>query len=245
MLKKIVRILLILIIVAALAAVYMGVIDQLHVTPKADNGRIRVACVGDSITYGCFCAGQPWNSYPSQLGRLLGDAYQVVNYGAMLCVPMMTLHVINRTLTKSGDHPYTAEELYLKSMEFRPDIVLIMLGTNDTKPYNWDPEAYKRDMIDMIDSYRSLDPQPQVFIMLPPPAFEVRGKVMWDIRADVLENELLPILREIADENGVPLIDTYSPFLEQSKLFIDGVHPTPDGAGLLARTVYDAIENES
>ena len=234
MLKKIMKIIFILVVVAALAAVYMGVIDQLHVVPKADKGRIRVACVGDSITYGCFCAGQPWNNYPRQLGKLLGDAHQVVNFG-----------YTNRTLTKGGDHPYTGEKLYQQSLEFRPDIVLIMLGTNDTKPYNWDPAAYKQDMIDLIDSYRSLDSYPQVFIMLPPPAFEVRGEVMWDIKADVLENELLPILQEIADEHGVPLIDTYSPFIGRSDLFIDGVHPTPKGAALMAKTVYDAVENHS
>ena len=231
MIKKLMKIILVLIIIVALAAVYMGVIDRLHLTPKADRGRIRVACVGDSITYGCFCAGQPWNSYPKQLGKLLGSEYQVGNFG-----------YTNRTLTVGGDHPYTAETLYQKSLDFEPDIVLIMLGTNDTKPYNWDPEAYRKDLISLIDSYRALESDPQVYIMLPPPAFEVRGKVMWDIRADVIENELLPICLEVAQQEGLQVIDTHTPFLGKSELFIDGVHPTPKGAALMAQTVYDAME---
>lgn len=228
--KGVMTVIIVLAVAAGLLAVCFGVIDALHPIPKADKGRIRVACVGDSITYGCFLAGQPWNSYPKQLGRLLGDGYQVANFG-----------YTNRTATKTADFPYTDEALYAKSLEFQPDIVLIMLGSNDSKPYNWDPEAYRRDMTDLIDSYLELETQPQVAVMIPPPAFEVRGRVMWDIRADVIENEIRPICREIAEEKGIKLIDTYTPFVGQSRLFVDGVHPTPKGGAVLAQTVYEAI----
>ena len=91
--------LLVMIIIAALAvrllAVSFGVIDALHVQPRPRAGEKRVACVGDSITYGCFVPGQPWNSYPRQLGRMLGRGYCVGNFG-----------YTNRTALKSGDHPF-------------------------------------------------------------------------------------------------------------------------------------------
>ena len=107
---------------AVLLAVSFGVIDALHVQPRPRAGQKRVACVGDSITYGCFVPGQPWNSYPRQLGRMLGRGYCVGNFG-----------YTNRTALKSGDYPYTAEKLYRRSLAFQPELVLLMLGTNDTK----------------------------------------------------------------------------------------------------------------
>ena len=102
------------------AAVYMGALDKLHLPQLSKSGKRKVACVGDSITYGCFVAGQPWNSYPRQLGRLLGKDYCVGNFG-----------YTNRTAINTADFPYTAEKLYERSLAFSPDIVLIMLGTND------------------------------------------------------------------------------------------------------------------
>ena len=101
--------LLVVIFVAALTvlliAVSFGVIDALHVQPRPKAAQKRVACVGDSITYGCFMPGQPWNSYPRKLGRLLGRGYCVGNFG-----------YTNRTALKSGDYPYTAEKLYRQSL---------------------------------------------------------------------------------------------------------------------------------
>jgi lysophospholipase L1-like esterase len=213
------------------AAVYFGALDSFHVDPAPALGRKKVACVGDSITYGCFVAGQPWNSYPKQLGRLLGRDYLVANFG-----------YTNRAVIKSADYPYTGEKLYKKSLEFLPDIVIIMLGSNDTKEINWDAEAYKRDMTDLIDSYMQLDSHPEVMLMLPPPVFRMLGKERWDIRGKVLQNELLPICRRIAEEKSLALIDANTPFKGKRKLFVDGVHPTAEGARLLAEIVYKAIK---
>ena len=235
------------------AGVYFGAVDILHPDPEMvamihqrlarkkkgaqtsnRNGRgeqIRIACVGDSITYGCFVAGQPWNSYPRQLAKMLGDGYLVANYG-----------YTNRTAIRTADYPYTAERLYSQSLEYQPDIVLLLLGANDTKAHNWDAAAYKRDMNSLIDSYLAADPHTEVILMLPLPHFEFMGKVMWDIRVDVLEGEVIPICREIAEERGLRLIDTHSPFIGRPELFTDGVHPTAKGAKLLAQTVFDALK---
>lgn len=84
---------------------------------------IRLACVGDSITQGDGLAAD--DSYPSQLQALLGEEWKVGNFG-----------VSGRTLLKKGDHPYWTESAYQKALEFEPDVVIIMLGTNDTKEHN-------------------------------------------------------------------------------------------------------------
>lgn len=215
---------------AGLTAAYFGALDMLHLNSAAAKRKKKVACVGDSITYGCFVAGQPWNSYPTQLGRMLGTDYQVANFG-----------YTNRTAIVTGDHPYTKEKLYSRSLEYMPDIVLIMLGTNDTKAHNWDALAYKRDMISLIDSYLDLGSHPEVIIMLPPPVFTIHRRVMWGIRPDILEREVIPLCRKIAEEKGLRLIDTHGPFMMKRQLFVDGVHPTARGAGLIAEIVYGSM----
>ena len=222
------------IVIAALAvlllAVSFGVIDALHVQPRPKAAQKRVACVGDSITYGCFVPGQPWNSYPRQLGRLLGREYCVGNFG-----------YTNRTALKKADHPYTKEKLYRQSLAFQPNLVLLMLGTNDTKAVNWNAEAYARDLGELIDSYLELESRPQVFLLLPPPVFPFCGKVRWDIRSEVLENVLLPICQRVAEEKSVPIIDVHSAFEGRKELFMDGCHPNARGTKVMAEIVSAAL----
>ena len=210
-------------LVVLLLAVSFGVIDALHVSPRPRAGQKHVACVGDSITYGCFVPGQPWNSYPRQLGRMLGRGTCVGNFG-----------YTNRTALKSGDYPYKAEKLYRQSLAFQPNLVLLMLGTNDTKAINWNAEAYARDLGELIENYKSLESRPQVFLLLPPPVFPFCGKVRWDIRSEVLENEVLPICRRAAEEKGVSVIDVHSAFAGKKELFVDGCHPNAKGARVMA-----------
>lgn len=220
----------VLVLAAALIAILLGVLDVLHVPPRPRAGQKRVACVGDSITYGCFVPGQPWNSYPKHLGRLLGSGYCVGNFG-----------YTNRTAVKSGDYPYTAEKLYQQSLDFRPDTVLLMLGSNDTKVVNWNAEAYARDMGELIESYRGMESVSQVYLMLPPPVFPFGKKVLWDIRSDILENEVIPLCRQVAAEKGISTIDVHAAFVGRKELFMDGCHPNAKGAKLLAETVYRAM----
>ena len=213
-----------------LLAVCFGALDPLHVLPRPRAGQKRVACVGDSITYGCFVPGQPWNSYPRQLGCMLGRGYCVGNFG-----------YTNRTALYSGDHPYTAEKLYRQSLDFQPDIVLLMLGGNDSKAVNWNAEAYARDLGELIESYRELESRPQVFLLLPPPVFPFCGKVRWDIRSEVLENEVLPICRRVAEGKGVPVIDIHSAFAGRKELFVDGCHPNAKGARVMAEMIHTVM----
>ena len=89
---------------------------------KMKSDKIRVACVGDSITYGFNLINREKESYPSVLNELLGKEYEVGNFGFS-----------GRTLLKNGDYPYVSEKLYQDSLNFNAKIVIIKLGTNDTK----------------------------------------------------------------------------------------------------------------
>ena len=100
---------------------------------------IRVACIGNSITYGAFIPNREMNCYPAQLQAYLGDGYEVKNFGAS-----------GRTILSKGDYPYSETDTYKASLEYQPDIVLIKLGTNDTKPQNW---KYKNEF---KDNYQTL-----------------------------------------------------------------------------------------
>ena len=222
-------IIVIILLVLALA-VYMGMLDRLHILPRPKPGQTRVACVGDSITYGFFVRGQLWNSYPSILQKLLGESYCVGNFGFS-----------NRTASEDGDYPYTAEKLYKKSLDFQPDIVLIMLGSNDSKPNNWNGESYARSLTELARSYMDLGSSPRVLLMTPPSVFHFWKKVLWTIQGDVLENEVVPICRRVAEDLGLELVDVHGAFFGKKELFADGCHPNVSGARLLAETVYKAI----
>ncbi|MDE6060385.1 MAG: hypothetical protein K2G31_02825, partial [Clostridia bacterium] len=124
-----------------------GLLGTAHPMNKAKAEQIRVACVGDSVTYGYGISNWTKNSYPAQLAKLLGDKYCVNNYGYS-----------GRTAGMSGNKPYTNEKLYKQSLDFKPNIVIIMLGSNDTKAANWHgKESYINDYKKIIQSYLDLE----------------------------------------------------------------------------------------
>src|SRR5882672_9957229 len=80
------------------------------------QGTIRVACVGDSITFGAGVENREINNYPVVLGRLLGSRFEVRNFG-----------VSGATLLKKGDKPYWNEPAFKQVDGFAPQAVLLML----------------------------------------------------------------------------------------------------------------------
>ena len=208
-----------------------GAFGDIHVLSEAEDGQIRVACVGDSITYGAMVFDHAHKSYPAQLGALLGTGYVVNNYGYS-----------GRAAHPDTDMPYTAEKLYRQSLSFAPDIVVIMLGTNDTRTGNWHgQDAFVQAYGAILDSYIQLPSSPEVIIMAPPPAFSFVGKVRYHIDATLVKNEVNAGVRLLAEEKGLTFVDLYEVFDGKSNLFVDGVHPSAKGATLLAETVYKTI----
>lgn len=188
---------------------------------------IRLACVGNSITYGAGIEFRDSLSYPAQLGRLLGTGWDVRNFG-----------VSGRTLLSKGDRPYIREKAYNDAMEFQPDVVLIKLGTNDTKPQNWQyKDEFVNDYRALVASFRELPSKPLVVLIQPVPAFPDR----WGIRDSLITADIIPMVGQLATELRLPVIDLHKPFENKAELFPDKIHPNAEGAGLMAELIYKAL----
>ena len=189
---------------------------------------IRVACVGDSITYGARIEDRKTNSYPAQLGRMLGDGYVVKNFG-----------VSGATLLKRGNKPYWKTKQFKTAHAFKPDVVIIKLGTNDSKPGNWKHKAeYVSDYVALIESFRGLPSKPVVWICSPVPVYP--GGV-YPISGKVVAEEVLPLIDEVSKQTGAKIIDLYSALSGKKELFPDTVHPNAAGAKIMAETICPII----
>jgi len=189
----------------------------------ADTAKIKVACVGDSITFGAAIQDRDNNSYPAQLGKLLGEGWDVRNFG-----------VNGHTLLKKGDHPYVNSGQYKAALAFQPDVVIIKLGTNDSKPQNWrHKNAFIGDYLRMIDSFRKQESQPVVWICKAVPVFPEQ----WGIKDSVVREEINPRVEYIARKAGAPVIDLYTPLTGDAALFPDKVHPNAAGAAKMAQII--------
>ena len=186
---------------------------------------IRVACVGDSITYGAAIQDRVNNNYPVVLGRLLGDGYDVKNFG-----------VNGATLLKKGDKPYWKESAFAAAKNFKPQLVIIKLGSNDSKPQNWKyKDEFTKDLIDLVRIFELLESKPQVWICKPAPVAMDR----WGITEAVVKQEVIPAVVAAARQTkGVKLIDIYKVLAPHPELFPDGVHPNAAGAKLMAVEVH-------
>lgn len=193
--------------------------------PAADRP-VRVAAVGDSITWGRGIPDRERRSYPAELARLLGAGYEVRNFG-----------VSGRTLLRRGDKPYWRTPAFEAAKAFAPDIVVITLGTNDTAPQNWQHRAdFVADYRAMVDVFRALPSRPRIWVCYPVPMF---GR--FAARDVVLRGEVIPLIDRVARAEGVPAVDLYSVLRGRADLVPDGIHPSAEGARVIAETVARAI----
>ncbi|MBI1374531.1 MAG: sialate O-acetylesterase [Phycisphaera sp.] len=193
----------------------------------AEDGPTRVACVGDSITFGAGIKDREHNSYPAQLQAKLGDKWSVKNFG-----------VNGATLLKHGDKPYWQQKAYKDALAFQPNIVVIKLGTNDSKPQNWKfKDEYVADYVELIESFRKLDSKPRVWVCYPVPAYPGR----WGITDKVMKEEVMPRIDEVAKQTDAPIIDLYKALSDKKELFPDTVHPNAEGAGIMMEKIAETI----
>ncbi len=203
-----------------------GIVDV-----KQYNEPIKIACVGNSITFGAGIEQRDSLSYPAQLQGLLGNDWDVQNYG-----------VSGRTLMSSGDFPYIHEPQYKMALDFGPDVVLIKLGTNDTKPHNWQhSKSFKEDYKKLIASFQALASKPIVVLLKAVPAFPER----WGISDNTIVHGLNPMIEELAAELDLHCIDLYTPLTGREDLFPDQVHPNAEGAGIMAQIIYGALTGKA
>ncbi|HXS56686.1 MAG TPA: GDSL-type esterase/lipase family protein [Hanamia sp.] len=199
----------------------------------AQNSKIKVACIGNSVTYGYGLKDPFTESYPVQLQKMLGEKYEVKNFGHS-----------GATLLRKGHNPYFKTKEFNEAIQLKADIAIIHLGLNDTDPRDWNNYSsdFRDDYSWLIDTLRKANPDVKVYICLMTPIFNDHPRFRsgtrdwyWKIQ------NLIP---EIAKVNHTTLIDLHTAFYSHPNLFPDALHPNKAGAVILAKTVYSAISGD-
>lgn len=202
----------------------------LFLLPLSARRIIKVACVGNSITYGTGVANREQKAYPVVLQGLLGKGYQVENFGKP-----------GATLLRRGHRPYFAQPEFRAALQFRPDIAVIHLGINDTDPRNWPNyrDEFIPDYLALIDSLRAVNPHVRILVArLTPigvdhPRFD-SGTRKW-------REEISEAVQQVAEIARVEWIDFYAPLVPHPDWLPDAVHPDARGADVLAKVAYSGI----
>ncbi len=195
-----------------------------------------ISCVGDSITEGCGACPMDSRCYPAVLQTLLGEGYEVKNFGAS-----------GMTLLQEGDKPYATDPRYAASLKSAPDVVILMMGTNDAKPLNWRfKELYSEQLMALIRQYQQLPTAPRVYVAT---SATVYGSID-GITDEVVSGDLADRQRRAAALTGCELIDINRATKGHPDWFFDVIHPNNQGyeeiAAIFAHVLkarYD-IENE-
>lgn len=206
-------------------------------TAFSSTQTVRVACIGDSITYGDGVRDFTRdNSYPAMLGRLLGIGWDVRNFG-----------VSGTTILARGDSPYMRTEACTAALAFCAGIVVIKLGTNDSKrprptapdaPDNWKHrDDYVEDYLSLIEAFHRANQSARIFVCTPVPAYPGN----WGIDNTTIREDVVPRVRTVAVRSEARLIDLYSALSGHDECFPDTVHPNETGAVLIAAAVQRAL----
>lgn len=195
---------------------------------------IRVACIGDSLTWG-FGLSDPWReSYPAVLQEMLrekvGEGYEVRNFGC------------NGASVRADSYAgYVDTSAFRSSLAWDPDIVLLMLGSNDASPYDWDPDAFRRDYEHIVAAYQELPSALRICLIAPPRIHRVLGETFMGLSPEILEEGIRPAICAVAAAAGLEFIDLVDLFPDARYCF-DGVHPQASGARMMAASIIDSVK---
>lgn len=202
-------------------------------THAQQHTRIKVACVGNSITYGLGLSDPATQSYPAQLQSMLGETFEVMNFGKS-----------GATLLNKGHRPYMQQEEYHKAISFVADIVVIHLGINDTDPRDWPNycDYFVKDYISLIDSFRVANPKARILLAKLTPISDRHLRFLSGTRD--WHGEIQQAIETVAHYTGAQLIDFHAPLYPYPFLLTDAVHPNVEGAKIMAQTVYSSITGD-
>ena len=228
--KALKTVLIVILVIILAAGVALGAMIYSMGDPKplvSGDGDYKILCVGDSITYGQGVLGaRGRDSYPAILSEITGAT--TVNYG--LC---------NRTLLSTGNFPYKNEHHYADSLAEKANAVIIMLGSNDSKPQYWDKEAFIEEYTELVRSYREMPTIPVVYVMIPPAVFIEQDGTNCDDAT--VGGELADAVRQVASELSVTVIDLYSLTAGHPEWFSDGLHPNAEGNRAIAEKIAEVV----
>ena len=192
--------------------------------------KIKVACVGNSVTYGAGIENREVNSYPAQLQRMLGEDYEVMNFGKS-----------GATLLNKGHRPYSEQEEYRAALDFAGDLVVIHLGLNDTDPRNWPNyrDNFVSDYLSLIESFRKVNPECKIWICRMRPIAHRHPRFKSGTRDWYWQEQAT--IEEIAQLGNTGLIDLQAGLYNHPDLLPDALHPNTEGAGILAKTICQEL----
>ncbi len=213
--------------IKSLALAVAIIIISLAITPSIlqtigyanKPNRIHVACVGDSITAG--------TEYTIDLWTLLGRNYAVGNFGDP-----------GTGVSSSSDKPYMNQSAFQLALQFEPQIVIIMLGTNDAHTTLNETNAdFINSYVKIVNEFQGLASKPKIWIVTPPPIFNNEA----NLSTQFIPQNAIPNIQQVANKTNVSIIDVYSYLIEYQEYFSDGVHPDSRGSKLIASVIYNAI----
>jgi sialate O-acetylesterase len=198
---------------------------------KTDKGgqlpELCVACLGDSITHGYKLGDPDHESYPARLAMMSNGRWHVLNCGHN-----------GATVTARGDLPISTLEEYQRALRAHPDVIVVMLGTNDAKNANWRHiDDFVQDYTVLIRDLQDLPSRPRVIVCSIPPVFNDYPN---GITAHH-EEKINTLIDAVVTQTGVEFIDIFAVLDGHPALFIDGVHHNAAGAEKIAAKVYAFI----
>lgn len=191
---------------------------------------VKLACLGDSITAGMLVKKE--DCWVSRIAKDLARKAEVGNFG-----------VSARCLLFKGDRPITREKAYQDALAFKPDVLLIGMGTNDSKKGNW---SHKDDFVsnykEIIAEFRKRNPKVKVYCLLPIPSQEAKEG---GISKERIAGEVIPLIRQVARGTKSKVIDLNKVMKDKDSLLVDGVHPNAEGHALMAEHILLVLKGKA
>jgi acyl-CoA thioesterase-1 len=217
------RLLVILFVVLIASLVLIALYPVIHGNNPNVYRTIRIACVGDSIT--------EESGYPRDLWMMLGANYRIGNYG-----------VGGSTVLLDSSKPYMNHTAFQNVKHFLPDIVVIMLGTNDAIPNNYvHINNFVDGYIKLVEAFQALESNPKIWLALPPPIYD---NTLGPNSANLVEG-VLPRIKQVANEMNLPIINVFEALSGHPEYSRDGVHLNRQGVELMVNEIYIAINGQA
>lgn len=195
--------------------------------------KTRVACIGDSITYG-YGLRDRRQTYPSLLQDLLGDDFEVGNFGNS------GRGILRKSRKLNEQRAFIFMPQHQKALAMRPHLVICNLGINDLMDWYNHGEEFVEDYRALLADYKQLPTAPRIIIWhrLAPlfPGRPLHGNPMIE--------EINSAIGEVVRLEDLEVIDMEEPLRERADCFPDKLHPNEEGCAAIARITATYLKLE-